>query len=99
MVRKAVPEKEIKALPEGSKWFRMPRDKFVSMDFEHEKQGNGKRIPPTGEYKIIRLGVKNNVNKYVCKRIDGVKVDETEYKFDMGYVQKIILSDIHPFKE
>ena len=76
----------------------MTRDQFVGMDFEHEHTGGGKkRVPPSGDYKILRLGKKQWVNKYVCKRMTGS--DETEYRFDMGYVQINILDDIFPFKK
>ena len=97
-VRKGVCAKDIKAAPADCNWRKMTRDQFITMDFEHEKKsGDGKRVHPSGEYKILRLGKKQWVNKYVCTRIGGD--EEKEYRFDMGYVQKKILDDIFPFKK
>ena len=92
-------------------WARMTRDNYVSMTFKHIATGKDARDSgctfKQGEYKVLAMGQGENINKYICKyenmldaRLKRKKpktVDENEYMFDMGYVQRILMHEIFPF--
>ena len=83
-------------------WARMTRYDFVTMKFDHVKKTKDAREchcdqHDDGEYVIDSLGTGEAANKYICKNMQDSKPEGILYEFDMGYVQRILLSDVFPF--
>ena len=51
-----------------------------------------------GKFRVLRLGKGEHVNKYICGFVTGKKtiVDNTEYNFDVGYVQRKLFRHFFP---
>ena len=76
-------------------WAQIKRTEYVGMDsFKHDqKRGLPNKF---GEYTPVGVGTGKNINKYICKSTR--KGDDTNYLFDMGYVQLKLLLKSFPYK-
>ena len=105
-VARNVEEALIKPADPKEDWVKMKREHFVKLEFDHVEWVQGKTPKELGKFKVVEMGKGKHVNKYVCVCVESAKGKKgevkkgqvgTEYKFDMGYVQKKTLPHCFPF--
>jgi hypothetical protein len=73
-------------------WAKVNRCDLINMTFEHDDASHLGTPKALGEYKVIKLGEKRHINKYLCVHVKTA----TECHVNIGYVKNKLLSMIFP---
>jgi hypothetical protein len=87
----------LKRPKQNENWTKTKREDYLDIEFIH---GDDYQHTPKkkGKFKALRVGIGSNVNRYICEYVTGKKTikDNTEYPFDIGYVQKKLFKHFFP---
>ena len=92
------PKKHLKRPKKKENWTKLKREDYLDIVFTHTDVYRNTPTEKKGKFKALRVGKGPHTNRYICEYVTGRKTitDNTEYPFDIGYVQKKLFTYFFP---